>query len=62
MQRTAGYLAIIVERDRVMSINFGRFAGSPLFRRRDTTELLWRGAAQLIDDRIEWRLEPLTPQ
>jgi hypothetical protein len=39
-----------------MSIDF-RLGSAPLFRRRDSWELLWRGSGALIDDRIEWRSE-----
>jgi hypothetical protein len=50
----AGYVAVIVDRDRVMNINYGRV--SPLGRGLDRSDLLWRGAARQVDDRIEWRV------
>lgn len=52
----AGYFSLLVERDRVMSINFGHTASANLFRRQDSLDLLWRGLERLIDERIEWRL------
>ena len=50
----AGYVAIIVERERVMKIDF-RLATARWIPRRDSWELLWRGSGALIGDRIEWR-------
>jgi hypothetical protein len=50
----AGYVAVIVERERVMKIDF-RLATAPLIRRRDSWELRWRGSGGLIGDSVEWR-------
>jgi hypothetical protein len=52
----AGYVAVIVDRDRVININYGRLSNGRLDRGLDRSDLLWRGAARQIDDRIEWRV------
>jgi hypothetical protein len=52
----AGYVAVIVDRDRVININYGRLSNGHLDRGLDRSDLLWRGAARQIDDRIEWRV------
>jgi hypothetical protein len=52
----AGYIAVILNRDRVMRINYGRSDDLRLGREPDGSGLLWRGSNRLIGDRVEWRL------
>jgi hypothetical protein len=52
----AGYVAVILDRERVMRIGYGRSDGRQLPREPDGSGLLWRGAGRLLGDRVEWRL------
>lgn len=52
----AGYVAVIIDRDRVININYGRLSSGRLDRGLDRSDLLWRRAARQVDDRIEWRV------
>ena len=51
-----GYTAVVLKDNGVVRINFGRLSDGHLKRSRITSDLLWRGAASFIHDRIEWRL------
>lgn len=51
-----GYVAVILDRDRVMRIGFGRSDDHQLRREPDGSGLLWRGVGPLVGDRVEWRL------
>jgi len=52
----ADYVAVIVDRNRVININYGRLSNGRLDRGLDRSDLLWRGAAGQFEDRIEWRV------
>jgi hypothetical protein len=52
----AGYVTVILDRERVMRIGYGRSDGRQLPREPDGSGLLWRGVGRLVGDRVEWRL------
>jgi hypothetical protein len=51
-----GYVAVILDRDRVMRIGYGRSDDRQLRRESDGSGLLWRGIDPLVGQRVEWRL------
>jgi hypothetical protein len=57
----AGYIAVILDRDRLMRIGYGRSDGRQLQLEPDGSGLLWRGVRPLIGGRVEWRLAQRKP-
>jgi hypothetical protein len=52
----AGYSSVVLEEGEATSVNFGRLVDSRLHRTPEGSELRWRGTAESIANRIEWRL------
>jgi hypothetical protein len=52
----AGYVEFIIRRELVIRINYGRAAFMRPNHELLSSDLLWRGDAALLDDRIEWHL------
>jgi len=56
-----GYVAVILDRDRVMRMDYGRSDDRQLRREPDGSGLLWRGVGRLVGDRVELRLARAKP-
>jgi len=52
----AEYIAVISDRNRVMTISFSHPSTAPVDDEFENFDLLWRGMAPFIGDKIEWRL------
>jgi len=56
-----GYVAVILDRDQIMRMDYGRSDDPRVPREPDGSGLRWRGVGRLVGDRVEWRFAQARP-